>query len=137
MKTDGSDNKKMSEGDGGVAVWFNSAMTYYIQTFSSIQTVPQITLHSIDGKQVRVLEDNKALKDKLKGYQLPEKKFVCVFSDEVLNNRDFLPDRATSLPEGDAQRARINGTLAHITAIFGFTLSSLVINDIYTSVNNG
>ena len=37
--------------------------------------MPQITLHSIDGKQVRVLEDNKALKDKLKGYQLPEKKF--------------------------------------------------------------
>ena len=78
-----------------------------------------------------------ALRRKLKKGQLPEKKFVCVFSDEVLNNRDFLPDRATSLPEGDAQRARINGTLAHITAIFGFTLSSLVINDIYTSVNNG
>lgn len=77
------------------------------------------------------------LRRKLKKGQLPEKKFVCVFSDEVLNNRDFLPDRATSLPEGDAQRARINGTLAHITAIFGFTLSSLVINDIYTSVNNG
>ena len=75
MKADGSDNKKMSVGEGGVAVWFNTAMTYYIQTFSSIQTVPQITLHSIDGKQVRVLEDNKALKDKLKGYQLPEKKF--------------------------------------------------------------
>jgi tRNA A37 threonylcarbamoyladenosine dehydratase len=29
----------------------------------------------------------------------------------------------------------INGTVAHITAIFGFTLAGLVIQDIYNSHN--
>lgn len=76
-----------------------------------------------------------ALRRKLKKGQLPGKKFVCVFSDEVLDNRGALPDAVISSSGWDARKARINGTLAYITAIFGFTLSSLVIRDIYTSVN--
>lgn len=76
-----------------------------------------------------------ALRRKLKKGQWPGKKFVCVFSDEVLENRGTLPDAAIPLSGWDARKARINGTLAHITAIFGFTLSSLVISDIYASVH--
>ena len=76
-----------------------------------------------------------ALRRKLKKGQLPGKKFVCVFSDEVLDNRGALPDAAISSSGWDTRKARINGTLAYITAIFGFTLSGLVIRDIYTSVN--
>ena len=51
----------------------------------------------------------------------PAKKFRCVFSDERLAN----------LP-GDAADAAFNGSLMHATGIFGLTLASLVIRDVYT-----
>ena len=63
---------------------------------------------------------------------MPSKKFWCVFSEELLENRG-----AESYTENDPvtfKKAQINGTLAHITAIFGFTLAGLVIQDI--SKNN-
>ena len=33
--------------------------------------------------------------------------------------------------ERDASKARINGSIMHITAIFGLTLAGLVLKDIY------
>lgn len=47
----------------------------------------------------------------------PARKFLCVYSDEVLSNAYESPDRA-------------NGTLAHITVIFGNLLASLVLKHI-------
>lgn len=75
-----------------------------------------------------------ALRRKLKKDKLPGKKFLCVFSDETLENQASLELTPTS--EWDARKARINGTLAHITAIFGFTLASLVIKDVCTDADN-
>ena len=76
-----------------------------------------------------------ALRRKLKQGEPPARDFLCVYSDEVLENQGALPasiDGANPTPVStwDARKARINGTLAHITAIFGFTLSGLVIQDI-------
>lgn len=45
----------------------------------------------------------------------PAKKFRCVYSEELLRN---------------SIESKTNGTIVHATAIFGFTLSSLVIRDI-------
>ncbi|MCQ2334208.1 MAG: tRNA threonylcarbamoyladenosine dehydratase [Paludibacteraceae bacterium] len=50
----------------------------------------------------------------------PARKFKCVFSDELLKNQP--------LTSGEVVKA--NGTIAHITGIFGFTMASLVIQDI-------
>ena len=48
----------------------------------------------------------------------PKRKFQCVFSDELLENQKPIdPDD------------KGNGTIAHITAIFGFMLAGLVIQD--------
>ncbi len=58
---------------------------------------------------------------------LPQKKFLCVFDDEVLTNRGSCARSETDL----WNKASINGTTASVTAIFGFTLSGLVIQDIY------
>jgi tRNA A37 threonylcarbamoyladenosine dehydratase len=55
----------------------------------------------------------------------PSKKFKCVFSEELLQNKDTLP-----LPMNDSQK-RPNGTVAHATAIFGFMLAGMLIQDIY------
>ena len=78
--------------------------------------------------------------------RLPHKKFKCVYSDELLKNKGLnsscgteqcMCPKAISGP-GDSSllnhewcslKAQINGSLAHITAIFGFTLAGLVLKD--------
>ena len=52
--------------------------------------------------------------------QFPRRKFRVVYSPEILPNRGIL----------DPETAPYNGTFAHSTAIFGFTLAGLVIQDI-------
>ena len=54
----------------------------------------------------------------------PGKKFLCVYSDELLPNRGESPDI-------DPRHPRVNGSLMHITSIFGSTLAGLVIQHIY------
>ena len=72
-----------------------------------------------------------ALRRKLKKGTLPAKKFLCVFSDEILKNKENQDvSRATEAVCADSRKPHINGTLVHITAIFGFTLAGLVIQDI-------
>jgi tRNA A37 threonylcarbamoyladenosine dehydratase len=58
----------------------------------------------------------------------PARKFLCVYSPERRENTG----QDTSLePETQLfHKAQVNGSLVHITAIFGFTLSGLVIEDI-------
>lgn len=59
----------------------------------------------------------------------PRRKFKCVYSDELLRNAsDVLPD--CSDPSMSCDKVSVNGAVAHITAIFGFTLAGLVVNDI-------
>lgn len=59
---------------------------------------------------------------------LPAKDFLCVYDEEVLPNKGQAPS-----PEEDPglfKKAQVNGTLSHITGIFGLTLAGLVIQDI-------
>jgi tRNA threonylcarbamoyladenosine dehydratase len=79
---------------------------------------------------------------------MPGKKFLCVYSEEVLSNKGINKSCGTEKclcpknadAEGDPElanhewcslKAVINGTVAHITAIFGFTLAGLVMQDLY------
>jgi tRNA A37 threonylcarbamoyladenosine dehydratase len=87
------------------------------------------------------------LRKRIRQGDLPAKKFMCVYSNEVLENKGSgnscgtdkcLCPKSTAAPgdpelanhEWCSSKARINGTTAHITAIFGFTLAGLVIQDI-------
>ena len=80
----------------------------------------------------------------------PKKKFLCVFSPEVLPNKgaaSVCGTNACMCPkaiiaagnpelinhEWCSSKAQINGTSAHITAIFGFMLAGLVMNDLYVT----
>lgn len=83
-----------------------------------------------------------ALRRRLKKGVLPAKKFLCVFSDEVLENKGTPPASSNNQSVGenqsvwDERKARINGTIAHTTAIFGFTLAGLVIHSIVRDAHN-
>ena len=108
----------------------------------------------IDPTNVRVAEFWKvrgcplgaALRKRMKrAGKYPARKFLCVYDDEVLPNLGPEPplSSATQAPQsgpGDPalinhdwsdSKAVINGSLAHITAIFGMTLCGLLLQDIY------
>lgn len=60
--------------------------------------------------------------------QFPSRKFQCVYDPNVEENRGE--------PLYNADGHPINGSLVHITGIFGMTLSGLIINDIYSKTKN-
>lgn len=71
----------------------------------------------------------RALRNRFKRDKVfPKRKFQCVYSDELLENRGCPSD------EGEVpspfNKPQTNGTIAHITAIFGFMLAGLVMEDI-------
>lgn len=89
-----------------------------------------------------------ALRRKMKKGEKPSKKFKCVYSEELLENKgantscgtDKCLCPKTQNGPGDPDlvnhewcslKAKINGTMAHTTAIFGFTLAGLVMQDVY------
>lgn len=63
----------------------------------------------------------------------PRRKFMCVYSPERLYNRRESGNSTESDANGicTSVKSRVNGTFAHATAIFGFTLAGLVIEDLY------
>lgn len=94
----------------------------------------------------------RALRNKFKKEKsFPKRKFQCVYSDELLTKRGHNATCGTEqcmcpkakMGPGDpsllnhewcSSKAQINGTMAHITAIFGFMLAGLVLQDIMNSV---
>ncbi len=52
----------------------------------------------------------------------PSKKFLCVFDDEVLPNL------------GGERTPNVNGSLVHITSIFGMTICGLIVRQIYNKL---
>ncbi len=87
------------------------------------------------------------VRKKIRQGELPAKKFLCVFSNEIIENRGEVASCGTDAclcpksmhAPGDpdlanhewcSMKAKINGTTAHITAIFGFTLAGLLIKSI-------
>lgn len=66
----------------------------------------------------------RALRQKFKKEKTyPSRKFLCVYSDELLDNKG-------TTSETCEYKARINGSLCHITAIFGMTIAGEIIKDI-------
>ncbi|HAH25273.1 MAG TPA: tRNA threonylcarbamoyladenosine dehydratase [Prolixibacteraceae bacterium] len=88
------------------------------------------------------------IRKKIRKGDLPAKEFMCIYSEELLENKGsgnscgtdkcLCPksknapgDPALADHEWCSQKAVINGTVAHITAIYGFTLAGLIIQNIY------
>ena len=93
----------------------------------------------IDPTKVRVSEFWKikgdplaaAMRSAMRRHKLfPARKFLCVHSEETP-----LPNLGKALHDGSQtfNKVQTNGSLAHITAIFGMTLAGLVIQDICKS----
>jgi len=76
------------------------------------------------------------VRKKIRQGDLPAKKFLCVYSNEVLENKGEGSSCGTDKclcpkSKNGSGDPELNGTTAHITAIFGFTLAGLVVQSIY------
>lgn len=75
VSLDGKKQGKLSSEPGTNDAEFSSGFQYYINTYTNLTTPKQTTLRSADGKLIRVLEDNKALAEKLAGYKISPREF--------------------------------------------------------------
>ena len=64
----------------------------------------------------------------------PARKFKCVFSEELLKNRGENVACDTDQCQGPS---RVNGSVMHITAIFGLTIAGLILNEVYNKSRSG
>jgi dipeptidyl-peptidase 4 len=72
---DGTDKKRITPNKGSNDVIFSKGFSYYIITHSNATTPTSYTLFARDGQQLKTLEDNGELKEKLKQYNISAKKF--------------------------------------------------------------
>ena len=73
-----------------------------------------------------------ALRQKFRKGEMPSQKIQCVYSEELLQNKgsDTVIEQKEEGGIISSIKPHSNGTMLHITGIFGFMLASLVINDI-------
>ncbi len=82
IKITGKDKKRLSTKSGFTSFEFTPGYKYYISNYSNANTPPVYELNSIDGKTVKALEDNAALKKIMKDYNLSTKQFFTFKTSE-------------------------------------------------------
>jgi len=78
IKMDGTKKTKLSEKKGSNRANFSKGFKYYINYYSNANTPTYITLHNKKGKLIRVLEDNKKLKETVKNYTFSDVEFLSI-----------------------------------------------------------
>lgn len=71
-----------------------------------------------------------ALRQRLRKGEMPHKKIECVYSEEIRENKGKGLSHENTNENVSFDKPTVNGTLVHVTAIFGFTLCGLVIQDV-------
>lgn len=74
----GGSIKALSTETGQNSATFTKSFKYFLNNYSDANTPKTVALYDNRGKQVRVLEDNKALKENLKEYGLAKKEFMTI-----------------------------------------------------------
>jgi dipeptidyl-peptidase-4 len=86
IQLNGKGKQQLSTEKGSHNISFSTDYRYFIDTWSSANTPPVIRLHQSDGKLVKTLVDNEALRKKLETYAIGEKEFIKVpVGSETLN----------------------------------------------------
>jgi len=85
ISLDGKKKIKLSPLKGTTDADFSKSFKYYVSTFSNANIPAVYELHSRDGKLIKVLEDNKKLKEKLTQYDLTKKEFFTFKTTEGID----------------------------------------------------
>lgn len=70
--------KKLTPVKGWNEASFSSTFNYYINTVSNANTPPATNLYNAQGKLLRVLEDNKKLKETVAAYDIAQREFIQI-----------------------------------------------------------
>ncbi len=92
VKLDGSNKMNLTPEIGYHNADFLNGMKYFIHTYSTANMPPISVLRAANGQQIRVLEDNAALSEKMKNEMLNPRTFLKIQTGEVeLNASLILP----------------------------------------------
>lgn len=76
------EKKRLTNQDGTNEAIFNNTYTYFINEYSNTETPPTFTLCDNNGKTIRILEENKSLKQKIADSKLSKKEFIQIETSE-------------------------------------------------------
>jgi dipeptidyl-peptidase-4 len=70
--------KLLAHADGTNNAEFSNGFKYFVNTYSTANSPAVSELYAADGKLIKVLEDNKALAEKLSAYKISKKEFITI-----------------------------------------------------------
>lgn len=85
VKLDGSKKKKLTPMPGNNIPTFSEGFKYFINTYSNANTPYMMTVNSADGKEIKVLQDNKKLSKVTAEYGFSNKEFFTVKNREGIS----------------------------------------------------
>ena len=77
------EKRKLSTQIGDNSIKFSENFKYYMNSYSNANTAPYYTLHNSSGKQLKVLEDNADFNLKMKAFNLTEKEFFTIKTEDA------------------------------------------------------
>lgn len=97
----GKNKVRLTPGTGTSNATFSTDFDYFINSFSNASTPTSYTLRNAkDGKEIKSIVDNEALKTKLAAYNLPTKEFMVLTTEKghqlnawMIKPKDFDPNK--------------------------------------------
>jgi len=80
---DTKEKRKLSTQIGSNSTKFSKNLKYYMNSYSNANTAPYYTLHNSSGKELKVLEDNTKFNTKMEEYNLSEKEFFTIKTEDT------------------------------------------------------
>ena len=77
------EKRKLSTEDGTNSASFSKGLKYYMNSLSTANSAPKFNLHSADGTQLKVLEDNAEFNTKMQAFNLSEKEFFTIKTQDA------------------------------------------------------
>ena len=93
------EKRKLSTEDGTNSASFSKGLKYYMNSLSTANSAPKFNLHSVDGTQLKVLEDNAEFNTKMQAFNLSEKEFFTIKTQDaelnawMIKPADFEPTK--------------------------------------------
>jgi dipeptidyl-peptidase-4 len=78
VRVDGRRKEMLTNGEGRHSINMSRDFKYFIDTYSDHNKPPVISLNRQDGRQIRILESNEALVNRLNEYSYVEKEFMNI-----------------------------------------------------------
>ncbi len=87
---EGEELVRLTPEEGFNTAAFSNHFQYFVNTWSSVDNVPVISVYEADGQKVRVIEDNNELTDKLSDYKIPQKEFFEFETSEGIQLNGYM-----------------------------------------------